>query len=364
MLMLMQIIRQVEVRTRVNFCLAEKGKKRLNGLGTSNIGHIRKKTIRYTWENKTTLSSAKPDQHRRKSPINKTSAEVCDGIDTFTETLQAVTSHCWRSSSTKVYIPTDFKSLENVYRLYKEDCKTKKFLSQTWRKGYNNGIHIPKKDKCAVCHAKEEGKLMGRGYSLEMFDEHIREKLSTNEPFAKDQKASGTDGFSCIIFGLQKVLNTPHGDNMLLYYSCKYSVYNLTVYKNNRRNVYYYVWGECDGNRGSNEIVSLLYMYISNVDAEKTTINLSLYCDSCPGQNKNHAVLRNYCLRFETIVNNYVHHNKLFASRPLIHAVDSVHSAIETNLKYRVAWAPSEWLTWIENYSYVALSIHSLRDKL
>ncbi|KAJ8880632.1 hypothetical protein PR048_017102 [Dryococelus australis] len=142
-----------------------------------------------------------------------------------------------------------------------------------------------------------------------MFDEHLRGKIATKEHFANNQKACGTDGFWCVSFDLQKVLNTPHGDNMLLYYSRKY---NFTVYENNTRKVYCY----CDGNRGANEIASLLYMYIIKVDAEKTTTNLSLYCDSCPGQNKNH----HDCIHFEITVNNYVHHNKLSPSRPLKHA--------------------------------------------
>ncbi|KAJ8880633.1 hypothetical protein PR048_017103 [Dryococelus australis] len=77
---------------------------------------ISENTIHYTWENKTELSSAKPDQRGRKSSINKTSAEVRGGIDSFIVILPAVPSQYCRSSSTKVYIPAQFKSLENVYR--------------------------------------------------------------------------------------------------------------------------------------------------------------------------------------------------------------------------------------------------------
>ncbi|KAJ8876260.1 hypothetical protein PR048_024170 [Dryococelus australis] len=96
--------------------------------------------------------------------MNKTSAEARVGIGT----LPAVPSHYCRSSSTKMYIRTEFESLENVYRLYKEDCKTKGIpfiksgvLKKAWRKDYNIGIHIP--NKCAMCVGKEEGNLMSSG---------------------------------------------------------------------------------------------------------------------------------------------------------------------------------------------------------
>ncbi|KAJ8876259.1 hypothetical protein PR048_024169 [Dryococelus australis] len=128
-----------------------------------------------------------------------------------------------------------------------------------------------------------------------MFDEHIREIIATKEHFAKYQKARGTDGSLCVSFDLQKVLNSPHGHNMLLYYSRKYFVYNFTVYvrKQYKGGVYYYV---------------------VKVDAKKTLqIDhcIVLYCGSC--------------LHFETIVNNYY----LLPGHSYM-PVDSVHSAIET----------------------------------
>ncbi|KAJ8871159.1 hypothetical protein PR048_027464 [Dryococelus australis] len=82
-------------------------------------------------------------------------------------------------------------------------------------------------------------------------------------------------------------------------------------------------------------------MYISKVDAEKTTANLSLYCDSCPGQNKNHVVLSMIAYTLKQLSRINVHHISIQATHTC--------PAIETNLKHSVGWAPSEWPTWIEN---------------
>lgn len=318
--------------------------------------NISAKTVRYAWENKTDISSAKPDERGKKEPANKTPTSVTQNIHTFIQKLPAMPSHYCRSSSTKTYIPTEYKSLENVYRLYKKECQDKEVtfakagvFKNVWKENYNIGIHIPKKDKCAICLAHEQGRLENGGFSNEKFEDHIREKEATKVHFLHDQKLSGTEGFLCASFDLQKVLNTPHGDNMLLYYSRKYAVYNFTVYENQTRKVYCYVWGESDGNRGCNEIASMLHMYINRVDSNKSVTTLSLYCDSCPGQNKNHVILSMiaYTLQNSTTLTS-ITVNYLLPGHTYM-PVDSVHGAIERSLKHRVVWAPSEWPTWIEN---------------
>lgn len=92
-------------------------------------------------------------------------------------------------------------------------------------------------------------------------------------------------------FDLQKVLNTPHGNSMLLFYSRKYAVYNLCFYESITRNGFCYIWVETEGKRGASEIATILHKYIQDVDSRKMIKTLILYSDSCPGQNKNKIVL-------------------------------------------------------------------------
>ncbi|KAF0703430.1 Uncharacterized protein FWK35_00033649, partial [Aphis craccivora] len=53
-----------------------------------------------------------------------------------------------------------------------------------------------------------------------------------------------------------KVLSSPLGQNMNLYYSKKFSSYNCTIYESGTQNFYAYLWGEINGKRGCNEIVT------------------------------------------------------------------------------------------------------------
>lgn len=110
------------------------------------------------------------------------------------------------------------------------------------------------------------------------------------------------------------VLNTPASNSMLLYYSRKLAYYNLSVFKNNLNAGYCYLWSEVDGLRGSNEISTIIFSCVKSVDGRGTIHEVALYCDSCPGQNKNHKILfifykyflSKYSKNFNTISMNYL----------------------------------------------------------
>lgn len=147
---------------------------------------------------------------------------------------------------------------------------------------------------------------------------------------------------------MQKVLNTPHGDSMMLYYSRKLSVYNFTIYESSTRRGYCNVWTEIDANRGANEICTCLYNYIKKIDSCGLTRTLLLYCDSCYGQNKNKFVLSmiryalSQCKNIKTIQINYLIPGHTYMP------VDSVHATIETKIRKCIVWAPSQWPTIME----------------
>lgn len=147
---------------------------------------------------------------------------------------------------------------------------------------------------------------------------------------------------------MQKVLNTPHGESMLLYYSRKYAVYNLTFYESGTQNVFCFTWGEADAKRGSNEIATSLTKYLQNVD-QRGIKNVILYCDSCSGQNKNKNVLAaiNNFLRVSKLV-EVVQINFLLPGHTYM-PVDSVHAVIEREVRRLIVWSPSQWATYFES---------------
>lgn len=115
------------------------------------------------------------------------------------------------------------------------------------------------------------------------------------------------------------------------------------------QNAFCYLWGECDGNRGSNEICTTIYKYLHRVDKRGTVEHMSLHCDSCFGQNKNRNTLAMlfYFLRESTNIKS-IKITFLLPGHTYM-PVDSIHRTIERFITRRTIWAPSEWETIIGN---------------
>lgn len=95
-------------------------------------------------------------------------------------------------------------------------------------KEYNYAFHVPKKDKCLLCTKNENNPGMTTNEQLQV---HLLEKESTYKRFHIYQNQIRDSTFVVSSYDLQKVLATPYGESMQLYYSRKYAVFNFTVYE-------------------------------------------------------------------------------------------------------------------------------------
>ena len=306
------------------------------------------KYVTYTLSN-AYLGSSKDEARGKLVPANKTPQIVKESAINFIKSLPALPSHYCRKDSTRLYLPTEFKNIKNLYRIYKEaqtslgiDVVGEKVFREIFSKDFNIGFHFPKKDKCVKC-LRFEGKDVNENPE---FLSHLKEKEASKNSLAFHRElVKKNKSILCTSFDLQKVLNTPHGHSMLLFYSRKYTVYNLCFYESFTRSGFCYTWGETEGKRGGNEIATILQKYIANVDSRGSIKKIILYSDSCPGQNKNKIVLaaiHNALLQahnIETIQMNYLlpGHTEM--------TVDSIHATIENSVRNTIIWAPSQWAT-------------------
>lgn len=77
------------------------------------------------------------------------------------------------------------------------------------------------------------------------------------------------------------------GNSMLLFYSRKPAFYKLNTYERKTKVGHCHLWSEeVDGKRGAIKISSILHDYFKSVDDKGLLKEISLYCDSCPSQNK------------------------------------------------------------------------------
>lgn len=311
--------------------------------------NISDKTI-YSIVKNATWGCAKEDMRGKCEPPNKTKESTLDAVKKFIKNLPAVPSHYCRQDSSKVYLSQEFKNMSNLYNLYKKhyveqgiDVVSERIFRKIFQENFNIGFHVPKKDKCLKCLQFEkndnpEKQKEKQDHEIEKEESYARFKVHKN--IHKDDPST-----LCASFDLEKVLNTPYAQSMLLYYSRKLAVYNLCFYENGTRNVFCFYWDESNGKRGANEVASILHKYIQSVDARGNITRLLLYCDCCPGQNRNRTVLAMLHSSLQECKNiNTIQINFLLTGHTYM-PVDSVHAIIENKLKNTTVYAPSQWFT-------------------
>lgn len=83
----------------------------------------------------------------KRNAYNKTNESSLDLLRKFIEKLPAVPSHYCRNKSTKLYLPTEFRNITTLYKLYLEHMKSEKEESRivslyVFRKVFNNDYHL------------------------------------------------------------------------------------------------------------------------------------------------------------------------------------------------------------------------------
>lgn len=297
-------------------------------------------------------------ESRKKSSNPKYDESVIASAKHYIESLPYLPSHYCRKKSSKLYLPQEYKNTTNLYRLYKKKCEENQenYLGERkfkdfFKTEYNNvTVHVPKKDKCKICTKYENDHNENKvNMDSEIIKAHIEEKEATYERFKCHQSLHLIDKETIVSsFDLQKVLNTPHGDNILLYYTRKFTVFNFTIYESSTQNGFCYTWGECDGKRGAKEIGSCIYKYLQNVD-ERGIKKVIFYCDCCSGQNRNKTILSIF-KGFLTVSKNIevIQINYLLPGHSYM-PVDSMHSVIEREVRKIIVWSPTQWSSYIES---------------
>lgn len=293
-------------------------------------------------------------EQRTRHATNKYNEVTYNFAKEYIEKLPVLPSHYSRKNTSKLYLPQEFRNVSNLYRLYVKFCqhKSQEYLSERlfrclFHNEYNISFHIPKKDKCKVCVKNENNQNVWNERETIEFIQHQEEKKACYKRCEIHRNILSNDNsIVTASFDLQKVLNTPHGESMLLYYSRKYAVYNLTVYESNTQNGFCYTWGELDGKRGSAEIGTCLYNYLVEVE-KRGAKYIILYCDSCGGQNKNRVILSIFRYFLE-ISNNVqvIQVNYLLPGHTYM-PVDSMHSVIEREIRNLIVWSPKQWATFM-----------------
>ena len=260
------------------------------------------------------------DRRGRHTPANKASDGVIQRVKTHIESFPQIESHYTRSGSRRCYLDQKL-SINKMYRLYKVECEKEDppvapVGAMTYRRifcnGYNLSFFRPRKDQCSKCSKFKILEGGGKEAFRATYESHLRRKEEAQMAKAADKvrATEEKDTFVSAIFDLQSVLQIPSSDVSLFYYSRKLCVYNLCFYSSAPPNeAHCYCWSEVEGGRGSNEIGTCLFQWLSQLPP--TVKEVSFYSDTCGGQNRNQnvAALLMYAVQktqVETITHNFL----------------------------------------------------------
>ena len=192
------------------------------------------------------------------------------------------------------------------------------YYAKIFNEEFNLSFGYPKSDTCGVC---EQFKIQlsespETSSVQKQHEEHLRSaesfysELRLDTEMAKKNKHVSTFGFD--FQQNQPLPHLPVGD---LFYMHQLWHYVFGVHSCSNNEVTMFCWPETIAKRGSDEVISCLHAYLSELPPEITS--LLLYSDGCGGQNKNTNVMH-YLLslvalgRFQCIRHSFPVHGHSF----------------------------------------------------
>ncbi|KAL4713228.1 hypothetical protein ACJJTC_013158 [Scirpophaga incertulas] len=292
------------------------------------------------------------DNRGKHEPSNKTKPQIMEEVRRHIESFPCMESHYTRRDTNKKYLAADL-NIRKMYTLYKQLCQKENIEAVnelTYRRvfatEYNLSFFVPKKDQCTMCTNYERADKEKKALFQKEYTEHIQRKHKCNAEKEKDKERANNDcNFISVSFDLQAILQIPHSNVSLLYYSRKLCVYNLTIYEAGLpNNAYCFLWSELNGKKGSCEIGTILLHYLSKCIPSNIT-KISLISDTCSGQNRNQYVAAMLLWAVHSIEHLQMIEQKFLESGHTYMEADSMHSAIESQKKDTSVFSMQDWIT-------------------
>ncbi|RUS69503.1 hypothetical protein EGW08_022732 [Elysia chlorotica] len=210
-------------------------------------------------------------------------------------------SHYALSDTRRLFLPEEL-NLTKMYNMYCEQFPHHPCSQESYRHEkiftckFNIAFGYPRKDTCSTCdkvnvdiQAASPEQLSTLIQNKEL---HLRKaRVFYDRKRAAKQLAQIDNSVAALAFDYAKNLSCPNISTNDAYYRRQLSLHTFNVHSLSDDKVHLFTYDETVAKKGADEVCSMLLYYFNNVvSAEVST--LELFCDSCPGQNKNWTMLR------------------------------------------------------------------------
>ncbi|KAK3919759.1 Treslin [Frankliniella fusca] len=298
-----------------------------------------------------------PDRRGRKPSSRKTPEKTIEAISKHIDMFPRYSSHYGRSHSSKMYLGVGVTK-QSMYNDYCSKDNPKISFSVYVREFNKTGLKFkpPKIDTCQKCDALEmslKHALPEKVLEIQAEQKLHHDKAKSAYDCKREDKAKQTITSWSASFDLQQVLYVPQISSGNVFYKRQLSVYNLTVFDCFNKRGINHMWNETDAGRGANEIASCLSHFIA-CDVPAEVKKLTLWSDTCSGQNKNSIV----CAALISAVSEHpsldvIDHKFLVPGHTHMEC-DQVHAVIERKKKSTAVELhhPSNMYNFIKTVEY------------
>ncbi|XP_022816992.1 uncharacterized protein LOC111349897 [Spodoptera litura] len=236
---------------------------------------------------------------------NKTPEEKIDFVCHVINKLPKYKSHYRRTQNGAALYLQPGLTIQKIYDLYVDEFKlihgndSKDHVSlaifrKIFLKNFNLRFKSLKKDTCNRCDTFAAKLKAPNDLSIENRNQLIAEKekhLKLAETLRSQmnsqiERAKVDETFECLTFDMEKTLPLPRIPTNIVFYKRQLWFYNCGVHVSSTNQGYCFVWVEGQAGRGAQEVGSCLKKFINEVMRPNVEY-LSLWSDSCGGQNRN-----------------------------------------------------------------------------
>ncbi|XP_072154471.1 uncharacterized protein [Bemisia tabaci] len=216
-------------------------------------------------------------------------AEVIDQI----KKIPVYKSHYCRSQTDTMFLPHDM-TLKKMYNAYKAEV-SKPLSFSSYRRVFTTEFNLRrkplKKDTCEKCDTylcamrsastEEDREKATKEHQLHLsLAEEARNQMNADLKVAKSSASNET-----MTFDLQKTQPLPALSTGIMFYKRKLWLYNCGIHSGKSNRGHCYLWVEGTAGRGAQEVGSCLLKHFAKIP--RTVQHVTLWSDSCGGQNRN-----------------------------------------------------------------------------
>ncbi|BES90489.1 Hypothetical protein NTJ_03297 [Nesidiocoris tenuis] len=248
-------------------------------------------------------------------------------------------SHYCRADTNHLYLQdvTSYKQLHDRYKQYCVESDVRPLNRCTFRKEMVKqrlSIFQPRKDQCDTCTSYSY-----KNISEEHYKAHLEKKQQAREEKNIDKQKAIDGECHTICSDLMAVKMIPTLQNSTAYYKLKLAVHNYTIYNMANHDATCYYFDETSCGLEASIFSSCLTDYLKTlIDADPKPV--VLYSDGCNYQNRN-SVMSNALLHLAMEKNTVITQKYLERGHTQMEC-DSVHAAIETKLRGKAVFLPSQ----------------------